>query len=214
VVHISLTPLAGAPYRLVMALRRHTDCDARLVDWKRSRFYPQDLVFTDQPEACLEVVQHADIVHLHNYIDLHTQISNRLTLESLAADGTRLVRQFHSEPGTIARVMGVAVGDVLSCPLPSLVVAQFQERYYPRARVVPNVLPIDDPDYLPRAGPTDWDMVFSPTTGASAWSERWNTKGAPETARLMERIAHQTGSSAKLLRGRPLAEVLYEKARS
>ncbi|NLC59317.1 MAG: glycosyltransferase family 1 protein, partial [Armatimonadetes bacterium] len=135
VLHFSSTPLAGAPIRLVQALREHTDHEVRLVDLQRWGLYDHDLVFSEQPDEVVELAAKADIIHLHNYLDSHSTCFAPIDFERLRRRGTALVRQFHTHPEFVAQVMGVSPSAVLSCPLPSLVIAQSQERFYPQARV-------------------------------------------------------------------------------
>ena len=69
VVHFSITPLAGAPIRLVQALNRLTGVGARLVDLKRFGLYDHDVVFSETPGKAESLAKEADILHLHNYLD-------------------------------------------------------------------------------------------------------------------------------------------------
>lgn len=193
VVHFSRSPLAGAPIRLVDALRRHTGLDVRLVDSDRWSIFAHDVVFSEDPEEALALADQADVIHLHNYLDYGSDAFHPIDFEALRHQGKRFVRQFHSTPALVAREMGVDVSRVLSCPIPSLVIAQFQERYYPAARVVPNLIPQDAPDYLPDATGRGTGIVFCPTNRVGAWDERWNTKGYPEMKALLERVRTRTG---------------------
>lgn len=214
VVHLSITALAGGPYRLVRALRRYTDLDVRLIDLKRWGIYPHDVVFNEGLDQAIELAEKADIIHLHNYLDLDSKTFAPIDLTELAAQGTAFLRQFRSEPNLVARVMGISVGELLDSPMPSVVIAQYPERFYPEARVVPNNLPINDTSYLPVTEPPVWDILFSPTRDRGAWEDRWNTKGTPETIRLMKQLARRTGCRTKVVSDQPLMKVLREKRRS
>jgi hypothetical protein len=79
---------------------------------------------------------------------------------------------------------------IVNEPIPQLVIAQGPERFYPRARVVPNIVPIRESGYLPEPEADDGPpvIVFSPSGGASAWKTRWETKGAPQTLALLRRL--------------------------
>jgi len=214
VVHLSKSSLAGQPHRLVKALQRYTNYDVRMVDLHRWNIYSHDLIFTEELEKCVELVQNADIVHFHNYLDLNSTSFAPLDFKDLHAKGKAFIRQIHSEPNALSRIMGISVNEVLSCDLPTLVIAQYPERFFPNARVVPNNIPIDALDYIPTRDSTYWDLFFSPTKAISAWEDRWNTKGTPETLYMMEKIAGETGCLTKSITQRPLSEVLYEKRRS
>jgi hypothetical protein len=69
IVVFSKTPLAGAPIRIVQALRRHTDFNVRLVDLKRWGIYDHDVVHSESPDAVVDLADKADIIHLFNYLD-------------------------------------------------------------------------------------------------------------------------------------------------
>lgn len=214
IVHFSVTPMAGGPYRLVNCLRRNTVHNVRLIDIKRWNIYPHDLVFSENMEACVELTHKADIIHFHNYLDLSSKFFEPINFEHLAAKGTRFLRHFRSEPGTVASIMKLSVKDVLNCKIPSVAIAQYPERFYPNAMVVPNNLPIAEERYMPASVQTEWDLFFSPTKKNSAWADRWNTKGAPETIQMMKGLSQHTGCTTKVVSGKPLTEVLHEKQRS
>ena len=214
VIHFSITPLAGMPIRLVQALRRHTGIDARLADLQRFGLYDHDLVHAESPEEVRELAWSADVIHLHNYLDLDSTQFSGVNFRALARAGKAVIRQFHSSPELIAEVMGIGVRELLEQPLPALAIAQYPERLFPRARVVPNFVPEHDPAYLPCGEPPLWDVFFSPTKTISAWEDRWSTKAMPEASEAIRRAAERTGCRPKAVTGLPLAEVLELKRRS
>ncbi|MBP0588039.1 hypothetical protein, partial [Mycobacterium tuberculosis] len=63
----------------------------------------------------------------------------------------------------MAGTMGIAVQALLADPLPALVIAQYPERLYPRALIVPNFVPEDEPAYQPADAPPAVDVFFSHT---------------------------------------------------
>ncbi|MGJ3522738.1 cytidylyltransferase domain-containing protein [Nitratidesulfovibrio sp. D1] len=224
VVHFAVTPLAGAPLRLVRALNAHLPgCTARLVDLTRygSEDFGQDVVFDETPDLARELAEQADILHFHNYLDLDSRHFAPIDFRALAERGALpkknvlAVRQFHSEPGLVAGRMGITPAALLAQPIPALVVGQFQERCYPRARVVPNPLPIDDADYLPHDpavhGPLRHDVFLSPTRLHSAWADRWNTKARPEAEAAVRAACLPRGASWHLVHRTPLAQTLAAK---
>ena len=214
IVHLATDAIAGMPYRLVNILQNHTSFNVRLVETKQREAYPQDLVFGKDKDIALELIKKADIIHFHNNIDLESKAFSTINFKELKKKGTRFVRQFHSVPSTIARKMNCSVESVLSDPIPSIVIGQFQERYYPNALVVPNSIPINDPLYMPFDGELNSDILFTPSKKISAWSDRWNTKGMPETMRMLKNIEKLTGCKTKVVTNSPLHKVLYEKQRS
>jgi hypothetical protein len=214
VVHFSTTPLAGMPLRLVAALTRHAGLDARLVDTTRFGLFGQDVVFDETPELAMALAGNADIIHLHNYLDLTATAFAPIDFAALARRGAAVVRQFHSTPALVAGAMGIPVATLLADPLPALVIAQYPERLYPRARVVPNFVPDDEPAYQPANGPPAVDVFFSHTKTVGAFEDRWNTKAAPEVVALLGAMRRDHGVSSDVVAGLPLAEALARKGRA
>ncbi len=217
IVHFSKTPLAGAPIRLVNALREHTNSNVRLIDLHRyttNDGFGYDVVFAENPDLALSLAKDADIIHLHNYLDLTSEDFSPLDFHELKKSGVQFVRHFHSHPQLIAAVMGRPLRDVLEDDIPSIVIAQFQERYYPNSRVVPNVIPQDHANYLPLEGDPDWDLFFNPTTFAGTWDDRWNTKGNSDLHAILKQVSHKEDCRFKYMFQEPLAEVLSAKQRS
>jgi hypothetical protein len=214
IVHFSITPLAGAPIRLVKLLRKHTSHDVNLIDLKRGPLFEHDIVFTELKDKAYEIANNADVIHLHNYIDLNTDAFNPINFNELTRKGVLFLRHFHSEPNTIASITGLPVSEVITSGLPSIVIAQYPERYFTRSRVVPNVIMPDEPEYKPVSDPEHTDILFTPSKAVGAWKNRWDTKGTPETIRILERVRKATNCRTKILHGKPLSEVLYEKQRA
>lgn len=214
IVHFSITPLAGAPIRLVQALKRHTNYDVHLVDLERWGRYDHDAVHGDDPERTFELVRAADIIHLHNYLDYQSSEFHPVDFDALRQEGKAFIRQFHSHPDLVAQGMQIEVSNLLASAMPALVIAQFQERFYPNARVVPNIIPQDSTTYSPGYEPITNDIFFSPTSTLSAWDDRWNTKGTPETLELMKQVARKTGCSMKCMTNSTFQEVIAEKRRA
>ena len=97
--------------------------------------------------------------------------------------------------------------------VPQLVVAQFQERFYPCARVVPNV--VDIPDDAPPMTAEPTTICYSPTVEIAAFASRWWTKGFPETLEIIRGlVAKSDGVELDLIQKRPVSEVLARKARA
>ncbi|MCM8814258.1 MAG: glycosyltransferase family 1 protein [Candidatus Omnitrophica bacterium] len=223
IVHIAKTAIAGAPIRLVQSLRRLTDYEVRLINWEREKDFDSDLVFSENPDQAIAVAEAADIIHLHNFIDLRTRHFAPLDFEQLRRQGKVFVRQFHSHPLILAitwrqeipaaqrRAEMARFRARLANELPSLVVGQFQERYYPDAFVVPNLIPEQEPLYRPSEEPWRYGMCFTPSNDCSAWKSRWNTKGAPETMQLMMRVIKATKTPYCFLFEKPLSVALEQR---
>jgi hypothetical protein len=223
--HFALTPLAGSPIRIVNALNRHTSIRARLVTHDTRAYGPrtfeEDIDWRTGKEQALDALEQADVIVLHHFIDLSDNPFG-IDFGRQIGRGKKVVRQFHAAPATIARTFGCDVARILSDPLPQLVVAQYHERHYPRARPVPLLVPIDDEAYTPLEGRPDGNgprdpvrIFYGPTFAASAWSSRWDTKGAPETRRLLKRLERGPGRIVAVVsRDLPHARSLAERRRS
>ena len=216
VVHFSITPLAGAPIRLVQALNRLTSIKARLVDFYRHGLYDHDIVFSESPTEAVALAGEADIIHLHNYLDLKSGQFAPIDFEKLQHRGKRIVRHFHSTPDWIAEQMQMPEEKLLACPLPSFVIAQYPERFFPKSRVVPNLIPHSQALYQPLSDreEAEFDIFFSPTKTAGAFERRWDTKASPEVTSMIKRVAERTRCTFKIMSGRPLDEVLEIKRKS
>ncbi|SLM30107.1 Glycosyl transferase family 2 (fragment) [Desulfamplus magnetovallimortis] len=236
VIHFSITPLAGAPIRLVQALNRLTSINARLVDLNRYDLYDHDVVFSETPDLAKDLAEESDIIHLHNYLDCNSTQFHPIDFATLRKKGKRIVRHFHSTPDWIAEVMGISEDELCACTLPSLVIAQYPERFFINSRVVPNLIPHSDMLYLPAyhtgsenhdggsnvkmdkvkniTRKENCDIFFSYTKTVGAFERRWDTKGAPETIAILERVVEKTGCTCTTVTGKPLGDVLKHKQQS
>lgn len=218
VVHLCLTPLAGAPIRMVRALNRYTAVQARLINANPfaygARTFDEDIDFRVNREEAETLVHEADIVHCHHFMEL------RRNPFGIDLSSRPIIRHFHSEPRFVAYHAGLSVDRVVNDPRPQLVVAQFQERYYPHARPVPNILDsqtLEDGDGTMTAGsPLEakhgLTLAFAPTTQTSAFDDRWNTKGAPETLRVLSSVAPRLGLQLDVFENLPHRQALLRKA--
>lgn len=223
VVHLALTPLAGSPIRIVDALNRHTEIKAQLVVLQTNaygnRTFSGGLDWQTDREEAMEVLHNANIVHLHHFFELdRNPFGTDFSQECRRA---RFVRQFHTHPLTLAHGDGQRAQQVVGSAIPQLVIAQYHERFYPQARIVPNVVPLADKLYRPvqRAG-SDPVLFFAPTVDHSACSvtqgsTRWETKGARETETLLRQVVKACGKGRiTVRRDIPHEQCLREKQAS
>lgn len=217
IVHFSKTPLAGAPIRLVQALRQHTDYKVNLIDLKRWGIFEHDVIYLENPEYALSLAQKADIIHLHDCLDEESKIFELIDFKQLRQQGKMLLRQFHSPRLAIANGLGITELELLASSIPSIVIAQYHERYFPYSRVVPNIIPHNSDLYLPQVGNSVPEICYSATRPFSAWDgsqdyiKRWATKGSPETIEIIKQVATKTGCKATFLTGKTHAEVMKAK---
>lgn len=216
VVHLSLSPLAGAPVRIVHALRRHRVCDARLIDLNPRaygpRTFPEDLWWDRDTEECRSLLADADILHLHHWMD--SEYSPFGNLRRLAPRA-RMLRHFHSCLATVCHASGADPIEILNDALPKLVIPHHPERDFPLARVVPNLIPETDPLYRPCPVSHDPPVVFfSPTVPESFKESRWDTKGKPEVLRMLAPGLKRGRIRLDLVEGAPFPESMGRKAQS
>ena len=229
ILHFSVTPLVGSPYRLCKALSQHDGIDARVVVLQPSLYknqqFDEDLVWGRDKEIVLELVEKADILHLHNYIHLSTKNYSPLDFQKYWDAGKVMIRQFHSNPQLISRMSGETIEEIQSCPIPKLTLPQYHERYYPTARLAPNIVFDNDAcDISETRKDKKIRICYSPSNFRPARSSRWDTKGYPETIKLLKDIkkrAKQQGtpveidiieqvSHAECLRRKALADIAID----
>lgn len=218
VVHLAITPAAGSPWNIVTALNSHTEVSARLIVLQPnaygSRRYPQDLLWEQNREECLEAIESADIIHFHQWFEAEGWFGPEVA--ALCAKKASL-RQFHSAPEHFVGHDAVARQHLLQDPMPQLVIAQFHERFYPRARIVPNLIPLQDPllslepHISEKLCPS---IAWSPTVRDSAWDQRWSTKGYPETLRLLEKISQNVPCEIDIIENAPFDECFRRRSRA
>ena len=216
IIHFSITPLAGAPLRLVKATNALTKHEARLIDLKRygAEDFGQDVVFSEEKDRAVELANDADIIHLHNYLYYDSRQFAPINFRELMLKGKLFVRQYHSNPKLLARVMGITETELLAQDIPGLVVAQFQERKYPHCMVVPNIIPENDPLYTPSEADPKFDIFFGPTLTIGAWDARWNTKGMPEAEEIIADVCRKNRAKYKLMHKISLEQALTVKKSS
>ena len=212
VVSFSVTPLAGAPIRNARAIARHSDIETRHVDVERWGRFEHDHVHIEAPEETVALAEAADIIHLYNYLDYDSGEFAPVDFRELVRRGKCFVRHFESTPQVVAGHMGIEVKDVLQCPIPKLVIPHYPERFFPTARIVPNIF-CDDPPQGHDDGEA-CDIIFTPSWMRSAWGWRWDTKGMPETVAMLSRVRERTGCRTKCVQGVPHNEALWAKRNS
>jgi hypothetical protein len=200
VLHFSITPLAGSPIRIVRALNAHTNVEARHIvldaNAYGTRTFETDLIWQHDRDEIQTLLDRADILHFHHFFDLR-QNPFEINFLKWERGHRRILRQFHSNPLFISRYTGFSVEEIVASNVPQLVISQYHERYFPWARLVPNIVPISDPIYLPSTTQRDDIQIFyAPTSQESAWSadtpdRRWDTKGYPEVSALLLNFTSQ-----------------------
>lgn len=218
IVHFSISPLAGAPINTVLALRRNTTDDVRLIDLHRWGKFEHDVVFNEDLETAVELTNNADVIHFHNYLTLDSQEFLPINFRDLQKKGKKIIIQYHSAPDLISKTTGTSINDITSPEIPSLVIAQFQERFYPNSKVIPNFISSMVYDIKPSDEQIKKDGIFySPTNKLPAFSKkfyehvRWNTKGYYEVIDILKKMHKKQGVEFTVCRKKPFQDTLIEK---
>lgn len=217
VVHLSNTPVAGSPGNIVAALNRHTDIEARHVVFNASAYgarrFAVDIDWQTRRDEALAAIDAADVIHIHQYFEFEATFGADLPRRF---GERKLIRQYHSAPALWAKRDPGLLTRIVTDPVPQLVIAQGPERYYPFARVVPNLVPLHDARYLPAPEADDGPpvVVYSPSGRASAWKTRWETKGAPQTLALLRRLERKGLCRVQAIVDTPHDECLRLKQRA
>ena len=215
VVHLAITPVAGSPWNTVSALNTHTNVAARLVILNPNsygqRTFPEDLVWERDRDECLSALAAADVVHMHQWFDPGVWFGP--VVGAICAKKICL-RQFHSMPELYVGNDPTAIAKLSNDPTPQLVIAQFHERYYPRARVVPNLVPLNDPLLTPVKSSMERrpHIAWSPTSRELAYASRWETKGYPETLHLLQHISRKVPCTIDVIENAPRDDCLRRRA--
>lgn len=194
ILHLALTPLVGAPMRICRALALHKGISARfaVLDMSVGAYdrmvFDTDLQWARDRDEIVELARAADVIHLHNFIDLDSQQFNPINIRKLWNDGRPMVRHFHSTPDSVATFMRTTAKAVIDCPIPKLVIPQYPARFFPRAKIVPNIILDEEMTRTidTRAGALR--VGYAPTRFNSGRASRWDTKGYIETVRLLKSV--------------------------
>ncbi len=206
-MHVSRTPLAGSPIRIVNALNAHTSYKARLIDLSPdaygARRFPEDLAWGADRDLAEEAISTADLVHFHHWFDFESA-RNPFGFDFRAAlkPGAHCLMHWHSSPEYIARNTGASVAELVSLDIPQMVVAQYHEAYYPNACPVPLIVDTES-EGIELAGTSEGppSILFAPSTGLSAHAERWESKGRPEVLKILERLSARGLARLELIEG-------------
>lgn len=196
-IHITTTPLAGAPIRIVNALNSHTQITARLINLNPlsygRRTFPEDLNWDKDRNTCLELIKTADILHFHHYFDVEsTDNPFGFNFKQNASPKCKFIRHFHSCIDFIAKSKAQKKA-ILADKYPKLVIPHYPERYLLKAPIIPNIVPIHDNLFLPaeNLGNNKVKVLFSASMLNSCWTARWNTKGYPEISKKLKKLSNK-----------------------
>ncbi len=221
ILHLSETPLSGAPYRL-MQVQRNGGIDARLISHRNSYdgrnivTFPFDVLLQsgrsnrekwDTPDFCTAEIHQlfsgADILHFHNAID--EQYIFRLFPDLKKYLSKKLVVvQFHSPRLSLKNVEKTLKHKDVDR---RFVVAQYQVRQFPQAIPVPNAIPIYDDLHSPiHRNNSPPIITYSPS---NTHLRDWNNKGFAETINAIKRT--KENCTSLIITSKPLVECLKAK---
>ncbi len=220
ILHIALSPLAGAPIRACHMLDNQEDVSAICVCTRKhypdGREFDFDIVYnpvtaSDADRSVLErLIEECDLIHFHN--EAYFQI------ESLQVDippsKPRCI-QWHSGPDAMALRINKSLQEISTWKeIPQLVIAQKHCRYYEHAIPVPNVVDIDAPDYQPMVrDPEIVRICYCPTDETLPHTIFCGDKGGEEVLRVLETIQEKYPNSVDvdIIQNVPLKDCLMRK---
>ena len=216
-VHVSYTPLAGAPIRIVNALNKWTDIKARLINLNPNiygeRVFEEDLIWEKDIEEALRLIANADIICFHHWMKLDDN-GFKINFLNTAKKNCKFIRQFHSNLDFISGYNDDNKKIILSDNLPKLVTPHAHERSFLNAKIVPFIIPINDENYKPQHK-TENDkptIFYSYTFNNEGFSSRWDTKGYLEVSLLLEQF--KDSANIKKITNIPFSECLRIKRNS
>ena len=193
-LHLALTPLVGAPTRICRAIEMHDGFKAHfaVLDATAGAYdrmvFDFDLQWSKNRDEIVALAETADVIHLHNYLGLTSSEFAPIDLQRLWDSGRPMVRHFHSTPDNVANYMRTTRSAIFECPIPKLVIPQYPARFFPTAKIVPNII-LNAGTYV--GGVTRGEAVrigYAPTRFNSGRSSRWDTKGYIETKRMLNAV--------------------------
>lgn len=200
VLHLALTPLVGAPMRICRALRLHVGISSRfaVLDTNGGAYnrmvFDTDLHWARDRDEIIELARTADVIHLHNFLDLDSKQFHPIDIRALWYEGRPMVRHFHSTPSNVAAYMRITEQLVIDCPIPKLVIPQYPARFFPTAKIVPNIILDDELTRSTELRAGTLRMCYAPTRFNSGRASRWDTKGYFETIRLLKTLVRKAAA--------------------
>ena len=218
VVHISLAPVAGAPIKVVKALRTYGGIHARLVNldpnFYRGRTFPEDLCWPQDKDTIYAEIQSADIIHLHQSVLLEEPTLQLNFKDKLRFPKTHFIREWHSEPGLFKRFNRTDLDGFDDETFPLLVMAQYHERYYPQGIPVPLLTNVEDFADIPLAMPFPPLVAYSPSTRLPLQKWRWTSKGYEETMMVLRDLQKEYTFDIDVIENVPWQEAVERKKRA
>lgn len=162
IVHVTNTDPAGAAYNFIRAINEHTDHTARLIATQTIPMFdfPKDIHdLYDSGDEAEALLRDADVIHFHK---VNEDFKFEFELESGPrkfdmreyAVGKKVVYHIHGAPSERNFVKDTAAKFKHPSAFVLAATPDLEEMYkphHPRVKYFPNVIPINDVRYLPRA---------------------------------------------------------------
>lgn len=207
VVHLTYTPLAGAPIRIVNALNTFTDVKARLINLNpnayNSRVFPEDLIWQQDKNIALSLISAADIIVCHHPMDL---VNNKfgINLKELAKPSCKFIQHFHSN-----RFVYGPSNPCLKGFNARAVIPHCPERSFLDVEILPNIIPTQSEELSPKKTENEIPIVaFSASTKRKRFERRWDTKGYPEVSSKLKKLSTKLGFKYVEIFGIPYNEAI------
>ena len=212
VLHLSDTTLSGAPGNLARLWNKYSGDVGRHMVWNRIppeqkwRIFPVDLVGSEMDrQEVVDEIARADILHFHNRYLRQKCFFNDPSIWKIAQRKPCVI-QMQSPRGS------EDFTQELASTRPISVVAQYQVREWPEAEyIVPNVVDIFDPAYMPRERTQLHEtpvVCYSPSNFNATGRD---DKGYGYTAKLMKQMAIDHQIKSQIITSRPHADVMTLK---
>lgn len=185
IVHITPTPLVGAPGKIAWAQRMkgHEALAVALSDYPKGgplekMFLDRTLMIDDFTRDYIEEsIRRADIIHLHNFLP-----KDRLNWLRELGQSAAYIYQAHSPLREGPLYVSQAGEDAPYNFRVKLVVGQYAGRMYPSFKPVPNII-LSPPSIRKRQKGEKLRVMFSPTHTRDG---RWNAKYSQKLDEVLE----------------------------
>ncbi|MDD2898201.1 MAG: class I SAM-dependent methyltransferase [Desulfuromonadaceae bacterium] len=186
IVSYATTPVAGVPAILARCISAATEHSARCV-WATNEYgngvqFTGDVQWQKKPQEAMELLDAADLVIVHNG---KVDPAHRRLLESKP-----VVTMAHNY-GWNVDMQFVAAGQ------PGVVIGQYQATLpeFARWSVVPNPIPLWEPEYQPGTKADQITIAFTPSGKHERYPRDhrlyWHGKGFETTVRILERLSRR-----------------------
>jgi hypothetical protein len=219
VVHITKTPLAGSPIRISDCLNKYSKIESRVINLNPNHYgkrsFKEDLSWFDDKGKAISLIKEADILHFHHYFD-YASDENAFGfnfVKSIKKDA-KIIMHWHSNPNSIIEFSynKYTLDDLNNIEYNQMVVAQFHESYYPNAMPVPLIVDTNiNCEHVQNEKPL---IFYSPSNSRPSFWERWETKGKPETLRILKKLKRKGLANYMLVENVPFEECMNLRAKA